>query len=406
MKKNRYIVGILLILAVFLVGCNSEPEVVSAQNEEKKIEIIATTFPQYDFIKNIVGDRATVTLLLTPGMETHSFEPSPKDIIDISKSDLFVYTGGESWIDGLNEAVDTETVTFVSLMEIVTLLEEEMVEGMEHGHDEHGHDDHDHDHESEEHAHEEDHDHDHESEEHAHEEDHDHDHESEEHAHEEDHDHDHESEEHAHEEDHDHDHESEEHAHEEDHDHESEEHAHEGESHAYDEHVWLSPENAIEIVRHLEHVISEKDEKNKDFYSTNAENYIEKLNALDALFEEVTQNAETKNIIVADRFPFRYLTESYGLNYHAAFSGCSTQTDASSATVAFLIDTVKEEQSTVVFYTEQSNQVLADTIVEATGAQKKLLHSCHNITKEEIEAGVSYLTLMTQNAEQLGEALK
>ena len=321
MKRILSIISLAVYLLFLFTGCSGE--VINEENiyNEDKINIIATTFPQYDFVKQIVGDKANVTLLLSPGLETHSFEPSPKDRIDIANCDLFIYTGGEAWVDQVLETTSTENIKLISLMETVSLLEEEVVEGMSHDHEHHDHDDehHDHEHHDEEHGHEE-----HGEKEHGHEE----------HGHE-----GHHSEEHGKE------HGDEEH-HDEEHDH------HDDEDVEYDEHVWTSPKNAIEIVEHLSAELVKLDEANKDYYESNTQSYLEDLAKLDQLFIDITQSAKSNTIVVADRFPFRYLTDAYGLKYYAAFAGCSTQTDASPATLAFLIDIVEENNIPVVFYTE------------------------------------------------------
>ncbi len=140
-------------------------------------------------------------------------------------------------------------------------------------------------------------------------------------------------------------------------------------------------------------------------YRENCAAYVEKLGELDAGFREVVQNAARKTLVFGDRFPFRYFVDEYGLRYFAAFPGCSTDTEASAQTVAFLIDKTKTEQIPAIFHIEFSNEKMADTISEATGAKKLLLHSCHNISKNQLEAGVSYLELMRQNAAALKEAL-
>ena len=116
-------------------------------------------------------------------------------------------------------------------------------------------------------------------------------------------------------------------------------------------------------------------------------------------------NSKRKTILFGDRFPFRYLADAYGLTYYAAFTGCSTETEADPATIAFLIDQVKKEELPVVFTIELSNGKIADAICDATHAQKRMLHSCHNLSAKEMEEGATYLSLMEQNLEVLKEAL-
>lgn len=365
MKKLALIVAAFVLMGS-LSGCAQKSNEV-ASNEEK-ISIVTTIFPPYDFVREVAGDLVDVSMLLPPGAESHSFEPSPQDIIKIQNADLFIYNGGDSdhWVDEIIGSMGSDAPRTLKMMDVVSLLEEEVVEGME--------DDHDHHHESEEH----------------HDEDADHDHEGEEH-HDEDADHSHEGEEH-HDEDADHDH---------DHDHEG--HSHEG---VMDEHVWTSPKNAAKISEAIAQHLAFLDSANASKYADNFKAYEEKLMALDQKFQAVVDSGSKHTIIFGDRFPLRYFADAYGLEYYAAFVGCSTQSDASAATVAFLIDKVKEENLPVVFHIELSAHKIADAIADATGAEVALFHSCHNLTKDEMDQGASYLSLMTANVDALAKALQ
>jgi zinc transport system substrate-binding protein len=174
----------------------------------------------------------------------------------------------------------------------------------------------------------------------------------------------------------------------------------------YDEHVWTSPRNAKLIARKISEALREADPANADAYQKNTEAYLSQLDTLDAKFKGVADSAARKTIVFGDRFPFRYFADAYGLKYFAAFPGCSNETEASAKTVKFLIDKVKKEKIPVVFSIEFSNGKMADAIGEAAGAKARLLHSCHNITKADFEAGKTYLDFMTANADALREALK
>lgn len=344
MKKFISIFTIILLLLATLSGCNENNNPVV---EEDKISVVSTIFAPYDFVREIVGDKAEVTMLLPPGSESHSYEPTPQDIIKIQNCDVFVYVGGDSddWVDGVLASMDTSNMKIITLMDCVEVVEEELVEGMEqdHGHGEEGHE---HDEEGHDHDEEEGHDHDEED---------------------------------------------------------LDAHDEEGE---LDEHVWTSPRNAKLIVQKISEALYEADSANAETYQQNTQEYLAQLDELDGIFREVVDSAPHKTLIFGDRFPFRYLADAYGLKYFAAFPGCSTETEASAATVAFLIDKVKDENIPAVFHVELSNQKMANTISEATGAKVLLLHACHNITKAEFERGVTYLDLMHQNAENMKEALK
>jgi zinc transport system substrate-binding protein len=130
-----------------------------------------------------------------------------------------------------------------------------------------------------------------------------------------------------------------------------------------------------------------------------------KLDGLDAAFQDLVKGAKRKTLVFGDRFPFRYFADAYGLRYFAAFPGCSTETECSAATVAFLINKVRAENIPTVFHIELSNEKIADAICEETGAKKLLLHAAHNITKKDFDGGISYHDLMSQNLKTLREAL-
>ena len=184
-------------------------------------------------------------------------------------------------------------------------------------------------------------------------------------------------------------------------------HEHQEASHEeiYDEHVWTSPRNAALIVDKLTAAVSEADPEGADGYAANAAAYKSKLTALDAAFQTVVDSAARRTIVMADRFPLLYFARAYELAYFAAFPGCASETEPSAAMVAFLIDKVKAEGIPVVLCLEMSDGRMADTICEDTGAKKRTFHSCHNLSKAEMEAGETYLSLMYQNRDVLKEAL-
>lgn len=314
-KKLNFII---LLTLFFMVGCSNNSENV----EDNKLTIVTTNFPPYDFVKQIGEDKVNVKMLLKPGEESHTYEPTPKDIIDIQNSDLFIYVGGENdvWVDDILSSMGDKKPDTLKLIETVPTVEEEIVEGMQHSHSE-------------------------------------------------------------------------------------DEHEHEENEHIIDEHVWTSPKNSIIIVEKITEILSNKDSKNKTFYMKNSSEYIKSLEDLDLKFRQVINSSKRKTILFGDRFPFRYFADEYGVSYYAAFSGCSTETEASPKTIGFLIDKVKEEDLPIVFTIEFSNGKIADSICEATGAKKMLLNSGHNITKEQFENGVTYLSLMEENVEVLKEAL-
>ncbi|MDR2202015.1 MAG: metal ABC transporter substrate-binding protein [Clostridiales bacterium] len=329
MKKIITVVLAALTCLVFPVGCG-------AKDNDDRISVVATIFAPYDFTRQIAGEKLKVKMLLPPASESHSYEPSPQDIIAIQKCRVFIYVGGESdvWVDGILESMDTSKMTIVKLIDCVEPVEEEIKEGMQD--DEHEHDEEDED--GDEHDEEE----------------------------------------------------------------EGEEHEHE-----YDEHVWTSPANAKLIVAKITDALCGVDGGNAETYKANAAAYGAKLDGLDQKFREIVDAGKRKTIIVGDRYPFRYFTDAYGLDYFAAFPGCATETEASAATIAGLIDKVKNNNIPVVFKRELSTGNIAATIAEGAGANVKVLelHSCHNVTLADFNAGKTYLDIMNANAEVLKEAL-
>ena len=191
---------------------------------------------------------------------------------------------------------------------------------------------------------------------------------------------------------------------EEDHDHEEEE-EHE---HEFDEHVWLSLKNAAVFCEVISEELAYIDPDNSDIYRENAKNYIEQLNKLDKEYENTVLNASKKTVLFGDRFPFRYLVNDYGIDYYAAFSGCSAESEASFETVAFLANKVNDLGLNYVLTIENSNQSIAQTIIENTeekNQQTLILNSMQSLTKEDADIGKTYLSIMEDNLNTLRDAL-
>ena len=358
----------LLLSITGLSGCASAK---LPEQDDGRLQIVTTIFPPYDFARAIGGDKVNVTMLLSPGEEVHSYEPTPLDIRKIRQCGLFLYVGGENdvWVERILDNMGEDRPQALRLVDLTDILEEEIVEGMMEergGHDHEGHDHEGHDHE-------------------------DHDHEDYDHEEAETHDH----------EDHDHE-EADVHGH--------GEHAHSGDSseeehEEADEHVWTSPVKAAEIILAIADKMEELDPDNAESYKTNAGAYVEQILDLDAQYREIVENAERATIVFGDRFPIRYFAQEYGLDYFAAFPGCSSESEPSASTLAFLIDKVREEQIPVVFSIEFSNGNIARAICESTGAVRRTCCSCHNVTKEQMESGATYVSLMTENLVAVREAL-
>lgn len=183
-----------------------------------------------------------------------------------------------------------------------------------------------------------------------------------------------------------------------------EEHSH-GEEHEYDEHIWTSPVNAMKFTRVITDALVQADPENRQLYEAGRDGYLKKLEEVHQMLLQVARDRKRDTIVVGDKFPFRYLAEEYGFQYRAAFSGCSTDTEPSARTIAYLIDKVREENIPAVYYLELSSHRVSEIIGEETGAEPMLLHSCHNVTRREFDAGITYVDLMLQNVENLRKGL-
>jgi ABC-type metal ion transport system, periplasmic component/surface adhesin len=190
---------------------------------------------------------------------------------------------------------------------------------------------------------------------------------------------------------------------------EHEDHDHDAEEVEYDEHVWLSLKNAETICAVLADKLEEINPENKDKISENAKSYIEKLSALDAEYEKTVSSATNKTVLFGDRFPFRYLVDDYGIDYFAAFVGCSAETEASFETVAFLSGKVDDLGLNTILTIDKSDKKIAKTIVansKEKSAKILTLNSMQTVDKKQIDDGATYLKIMQENLNVLKEALK
>lgn len=351
--KTRFarFLGILLTICLLASGCGGG-SIRPQKTQDKRLNVVTTLFPYYDFVRQIAGNEVQLSLVVPAGMDSHSFEPTPADMRMIQSADVLICNGGaiETWLQDVLGAMDTSNMTIVTMMDHVNTVEEELVEGMEDT-------DHDHDHGAEEHY-----------------------------------------------EGDGHDHGTEEHYEGDGHDHSNDD-GHDVEI-EYDEHIWTSPANSMKIVEVIGQTLEEADASHKDYYAAQTKSYIGQLQELDDAFFEVVDHAKRHMIILGDKFPFRYFADEFGLNYRAAFSGCSSDTEPSAKTIAYLIEKVKSEQIPVIYYLELSSPRVAEIISEETGAKPLLLHSCHNVTRSQFDSGVTYLELMWNNVKNLREGLQ
>ena len=307
----------------------------STAAENDKINIVVTTFPCYDFVRAATKDveNIQIKMLIKPGAEIHSYDPTPQDLIAIQKTDLFVYNGGESdeWVFEMLESMGENTPKSLRLIESVALLEEEHFE-----------EDHFHEHEEDGHQHE----------------------------------------------------------------------GHSAKEREADEHVWTSPENARKMVDFVAKALEELeiDEKfsseDKAKIKKNVEEYKAQITEVEEKIKQVLESKSEKFIVMGDRFPLQYFAKYYGIEYLAAFSGCSTAVEASTQTISKLIKTVEEKSLPAVFYIELSNHKIADTVAEAAKVATYQLNSVQNISKEDFDNGETWVSLMEKNALALDKGIR
>ncbi len=315
MKKRVFaaVLALTLLLAV-LAGC--APKAPSTAGTGK-LSIVATLFPQYDFARAIAGDKANITLLLPPGVESHTFEPTPADIVTIGKADLFIYTGDymEGWAKGIVSGMQGSDVTVLDVSKNIELTKTADIESA------HG------------------------------------------------------------------------------------DQPEASPEHVYDPHIWTDPLNAKIMVQNIASALCEIDPANAAYYTANVRSYSEKLDALDATFREIVQKGKRREMVFGGRFALYYFTKEYGLSYQSAYDTCSEETEPSAKAVADIIDEIRAKQIPVIYYEELSDPKVARSIAEETGAKLLLFHSCHNVSKDDLARGATYLSLMEQNAQNLKEGL-
>lgn len=319
MKRTRLLAAVLAFIL-----CLASAAVPAAAEEGKKLNIVTTIFPLYDWVLQAAGTagHAEITLLVDSGVDLHSYQPTAADMMKIASCDVFVYVGGESdkWVeDALKGSVNPDQVV-INLLDVLgeDVKAEELVEGMEHDPDE------------------------------------------------------------------------------------------EDEDQEADEHVWLSLRNARKLTTAIAGRLAEADPDYAEAYAAGAAAYDERLAELDARYAEVTGAAARNTILFCDRFPFRYLTDDYGLVYYAAFAGCSAETEASFQTIVFLARKIDELDLPAVLTIEGASHKIAETVIRTTGKKNQkilALDSMQSVTAAEIQAGASYLSIMEENLEVLREAL-
>ena len=332
MKKIITLMLVAVLAVCALSGCGTSKS--GEDTKDKKIKIVTTIFPEYDWVMQILGDKADkadVTMLLDKGVDLHSYQPSTADIAKISEADVFIYVGGESdeWVEDVLKEAKNKKLKVINLMDVMgdKAKEEEVKEGMQ---------------PEEEHA-------------------------------------------------------------------EEAKDGKEEEEVEYDEHVWLSLKNAKIFTKKIADVLSEVDKDDAKTYQANYESYAKKLDDLDKKYADAVASAKNKTLVFGDRFPFRYLVNDYGLDYYAAFVGCSAESEASFETVTFLAKKIDELGLGNVLTIEGKNHKIAKTVVDNTkNKDQKVLtmDSMQSTTSKDVKDGATYLGIMEKNLEVLKEALK
>ena len=317
MKKLLSIL-IICALCLSLTACGGTVQ----QTDNDKITIVATIFPEYDWLRNLTAgsDNIELKLLIDQGVDLHSYQPSVNDIVAISTCDVFIYTGGASdvWVEDALETAMNDDILVIDLMEILEQSRELC------------HDEHDHDHEEADH------------------------------------------------------------------------------DHTADEHIWLSLINADHICRELTGILQELDSENSHLYAANFADYGAQLQDLDRRYHTAVSEAAYEDILFADRFPFAYLVEDYGLHYHAAYEGCSAETEVSFETFARLSATLTELDLPAVVVMDDSDHRIADTVIAASGDTSRgiyTMQSMQAVGMRQIKAGVTYLDIMEENLAVLQQVL-
>lgn len=275
--------------------------------------IITTIFPLYDFTKNIVADKAEVVLLLPPGVEPHSFEPRPGDIIAMNKADVFIYTGRfmEPWVEGILKGVGNKGLMVIDASNGISLIEDR------HNHNGHNRID----------------------------------------------------------------------------------------KRGVDPHIWLDLSNAMKMVDTIVDGLSERYPEDKEFYKRNGMRYKALLDELDGSYREGLTGCKRHIFIHGGHSAFNYLARRYGLEYISAYKG-SLDTEPTPKDIVRLKKVMEEHGIRHIYYEELIEPKIAQAISRDTGAKLLRLHGAHNISKDELRKGVTFISIMEENLESLEEGLE
>lgn len=313
--KNKITAILLAVLMLMLCGCSY-----TAPKKSDRLSVVCSIFAPYDFARRIAGDRAEVKMLLPTGVESHSYEPTPRDIIELENSDIFFYVSEhtETWVTQITDAVENESVKKIDIADELGIVIND------HDHD-HGH-------------------------------------------------------------------------------HHGEEHDEHDESET-DEHIWTNLETATKMIDCIAKEMGEADTDNADYYNENAKAYSAEILKLRDDFSRLVKSSKRREIVSGSRFAMKNFTREFGIEFTAAFDSCVDNTEPSASVMAQIIDRINADNLPVVFYEELTEPKIARAVSIETGAKMLLLHSCHNVSSDEMKRGETYLSLMRQNYRNLKEAL-
>jgi zinc transport system substrate-binding protein len=308
------ILTITILTFLFLPACGKNENMTV---KEKKIKVVTTIFPLYDFARQVGRERIELNLLLPPGVEAHAFEPRPADIRRIQDADIFLFTNKfmEPWVAGLLKGIDTRSLTVIDTSQNIALLQRS---------DNHG----------------------------------------------------------------------------------DEEHAHTHDSGNADPHIWLDLSNAMKIVDTIASQLIAKDPQGKEFYLKNADEYKKRLEELDKKYKNTLAHCKNRVIVHAGHFAFGYLAKRYGIMYISAYKGFSPDAEPTPKRLVEITKIVRRYGVKYIYYEELVTPKVADVIAKETGCGLLMLHGAHNVTREEMESGVTFVSLMEKNLENLKAGLE
>ncbi len=311
--KNKITAVLLVALMLLLCGCSY-----TAPQKNDRLSVVCSIFAPYDFARQVAGERADVKMLLPTGVESHSYEPTPRDIIELENSDIFFFVSEhtETWVTQITDALEGEDLRKIEIAEEL---------GIEIN-------DHDHEH------------------------------------------------------------------------HHGEEHDEHGEGET-DEHIWTNLETATRMIDCIAREMGEADPSNADYYNENARSYSAQILNLRDDFSRLVESSRRSEIVSGSRFAMKNFANEFGIEFTAAFDSCVDNTEPSASVMAQIIDKINTDRLPVIFYEELTEPKIARAVSNETGAKMLLLHSCHNVSSDEMKRGETYLTLMRQNYKNLKEAL-